>query len=304
MLMPDAPFGLAPTGQPAPMQEGEFTPAARNQEVHFATCEIDPPSQNYIDVDDTFFCGFLPQNTVTNGPIINLRILRPKGQIELVQFAMVGTSGGTYFTQSFKTREGYLLSAEILPGAGVAANTFQFATLSIRRGGSGITNEQRLLISDYLTTNIGASWPERPTQRPSSGPGIVFSVAVGNPAAGSDWLFTSPVAQRFSVTYITATLATSATVATRTASLVISDAVAALATIDSLSTQAAGLTNTYSGLNGAFQGGTGLTHFYWPIPQPTLLGSGWRIASLTNNIQAGDQWSLIRLGGILWADYI
>jgi hypothetical protein len=303
-MMADPPYGLGPTGQPAPMQDGDFTPAARNQEVHFATCEIDPPSQNYIDVDDVFVLSYLPFGTENSGPTCNLRILRPKGQIELVQFQAPATSGNSLASVTVRTREGYLLSAEVTTGALGGTGWFEYVMLAIRRGGSAVVNEQRLLIADYISPNVGVGWPERPTQRPAAGPGAIASLAVGNPSAGADWVFTNASTQRFLCNFVCATLAAANSGSARTVTLQISDGANNMALIDCPTTQAINTTVTYSGMSGGFSGGTAGLHLYWPLPTSVMIGTNWKIGTITGGIQAGDQWSAIRLGGLLWADLL
>lgn len=296
-------YGLPPTGQPAPMQEGEFIPASKNVDVHFAACEIDPPSANYIDVDDSFLLTVV--SNFGQQVTVNMRILRPHGRIETVSLTAQnpGAAFSTYST--FKPeREGYLLSAEAVLNSVLTAGSLVYVQLSIRRGTNININDHRVLIGDYITTTQGASWPDRPARRGPEGPGMLLSQAVSSPAAGADWSYAVPALQRLSLTMVQAQLVTSAAAATRTATLKITDGANTLALIDATTTQIASLTNQYTGYGNGFPAGSGGTHLYWPLPSPLILGPTWTIGTVTNNIQAADQWSLIRLSGLYWADYL
>lgn len=300
---PQGPYGAPPSGQPGPMQDGDFTPAVRNASVHFATCEIDPPTALYIDVDDQFVLGAI--SDVNPGAVTcNLRILRPHGQIETVKIEVNLVTVNTLVTQTIGTREGYLLSAHIAPSAGFNANVLAYCFLAMQRGGSARAQQSRLLIAGYPKISTGLSWPDHQPVLAADGPGCTVAFAVGNPAAGADWAFTLSGQYRMQVNYVCATLTTSAAVATRTAALKISNGATTLAIVDSPTTQAASLANTYSGVFGGFSGGTGGTHLYWPLSTPTIIGGGYTIGTTTSNIQAADQWSAIVVGGIVWADIL
>jgi hypothetical protein len=276
------------------MQDGDFTPAERNRYVHVASCEIDPPIANYVTVDDVWILGAATY-FVSQSVTAQLRIMRPNGEVKSVQLQLKVTANSSITTMVQNELEGYLLSAAITPVASQSPADFTYVWLGIQRNGSGRSNFYRQLIGDYVNSNFGPSWPDREARRPTDLAGALIEQTVANPAAGADWSFAMLGVTRATFCTVFAQLVTSANVATRTAALQITDGANVLAIVDSTTTQVASLTTQYTGYCSSPLGGTGGTHAYWPLPAPLILRPGWTIGSLTNNIQAGDQWSLIRL---------
>jgi hypothetical protein len=100
-----------------------------------------------------------------------------------------------------------------------------------------------------------------------------------NPSAGADVSVVVPAGQRWSAGTFTATLTTSATVATRAVTLVIDDGANIVYSAPGVpASQAASLTQVYS----------------FTLPALTL-NPTWRIRTVTGSIQAADQWSLVAL---------
>jgi hypothetical protein len=117
------------------------------------------------------------------------------------------------------------------------------------------------------------------------------TVTVPNPAAGADWSLTVPASEVWSLVTITATLTTSAAVANRAPSLVVSDGNVRYARMPAIQTQAASLVGIttwgpygQSGLTGLIARG---------ILPVAALGPGETIGTLTDLIDVGDQWSAI-----------
>lgn len=300
---PQGPYGKPPSGQPAPFDPNDFAVAQKNRDVNFRTCEVDPPSPFYVDVDDIWELGTL-QFSNSASIRANIRILRPHGGIETVQIPLGGLSAGAAATITRVEREGYVLSANITWETSAPGFGPWFAWLKITRAGTGVPNVARTLIAGYLDNHSTLSWPEHIPQRPAEGAGFIINNSVGNPAAGVDWVFTNPTGARATVMGVFAQLVTSAAAATRTATLKITDGANIAFLVDATATQIASITNQYTGYCGGFAGGSGGTHIYWPLPAPYLLGTGWTIGTVTNNIQAADQWSLIRVATLTLVDTI
>jgi hypothetical protein len=300
---PQGPYGKPPSGQPAPMQEGDFTPAARNHLVSVGECEVDPPIWLYVTVEDIFVLAAFSIASNTNVQA-NIRLLKPKGGVEQIILSIPATNAGGVTSTSQQAREGYLLSAELLSNTAGALNYPCFAWLALNRGGTAANLGHRLITAGYLNNNFGPSYPERAPMRPTDGAGTVTVQLVGNPAAGSDWSFAIPGNSRFQLTAVHAKLVTSSTAGTRTASLQFKDGSGnVLGIIDATATQALSTTIDYTGITGAFAGGGGGVHNYWPLP-PITLGQSFTIGTTTANLAAGDQWSAITLTGLTWVDYL
>ena len=124
---------------------------------------------------------------------------------------------------------------------------------------------------------------------------------VTTPAAGADFSATVPGGFVWRPLAVTAKLVTSATVATRSVSLKITDQTNVLAQFAPFGTQAASLTATYSWANGAASAGTAAGGGVVTTGLPDMaLPSGYQLASVTAAIDTTDQWSNV----IVWVEEV
>lgn len=121
-------------------------------------------------------------------------------------------------------------------------------------------------------------------------------VPVTNPAAGANFTFISAGLGPLRVMALAFTLTTSAVVANRTVSIEADDATDTVYRLPAGSVQAASLVGRYGAAEGLSAVPTvGLA---WSISWPSggiVLDQGWRLRSVVDNIDAGDQLSAIRL---------
>jgi hypothetical protein len=145
-------------------------------------------------------------------------------------------------------------------------------------------------ISRFLDTGLALTTP-------GSIPSPPFSQNIGipNPAAGADFTFTAPVGVSWRIKYISGILSTSAVVATRQPRFTFTDPFPIPLGITGEHSQAASLIVTYLWYPGAnFLDGSGLPLLVKVQPIPDIILSGGNIiASLTQNLQAGDTWTAI-----------
>ena len=120
---------------------------------------------------------------------------------------------------------------------------------------------------------------------------IVQSVAA--PSAGQSWATTVPAGHVWDLLGVFASLVSDANAADRSVRLQLGDGNVTFLELPAPAVQAASLTRRYTWLRdvGAYSGGSGLVA---PLPYTSLL-PGWTIAATVDNIQAGDQWSTVRL---------
>lgn len=129
-------------------------------------------------------------------------------------------------------------------------------------------------------------------------PVVVDRILVATPAAGAEWSVTLPGNQIWEVRSITATLVTSAAVATRRPSLVIDDQTTTFMRLVSGITSAASLTTVWSWVNGYdLETGASGSAVTDPFPADLTLPAGHRIRSVTAAIDVADQWSSIVVWG-------
>ncbi len=122
------------------------------------------------------------------------------------------------------------------------------------------------------------------------------TVLVPNPAAGVDWSVAVPGGKLWVVDSITAVLATSAVVANRFANLIVSDGSADVFSLPPNAAQAASLARTLSWVS-TYSGPSTFTNGNrWSNGFPSwYLDGGYTIRTVTQAIDAGDQWSAIAL---------
>ena len=140
-----------------------------------------------------------------------------------------------------------------------------------------------------------------PSTAPATDPGWRFGtgaplvVAVPNPAAGAEWQWSAPSDRLAEVQAVTATLTSSATVATRVPQLAFESAGALLmAQAVNASKQAASLAWRYVWWWGGGAAVAGVDLVYTPMPR-LLLPPGAKVLATTAGLAAGDQWSAITL---------
>lgn len=120
-------------------------------------------------------------------------------------------------------------------------------------------------------------------------------VTIANPAAGAEFTIQPPGGALWRVVGLAFRLVTDVTVADRNVNLSINDQTDTYTECRSGVDQAASLTGRYSAFSGAAVGGFAITLVNIALPTGgAILQPGHRLMSRTVNIQAGDQFSLIR----------
>jgi hypothetical protein len=214
--------------------------------------------------------------------------------------AIAGTYGNVTLVTNLA--EGFLLSlSAIAASANQRGQTFARALLL--RAGVIVKNLTVALVSDYVTSAQGASWPSGRQITPIESNGAVRTFSVGNPAAGADWNLLVPVGARWRLMATNAQLVTSAAVATRVPELQFQAAAVPIATFTPNGTVAASLTAQVSGSSSVATNVAGVTDVMIPIGGPIYLLGNQLIQSVTRNIQAADQWSNIRVVVEEWLDF-
>lgn len=129
--------------------------------------------------------------------------------------------------------------------------------------------------------------------------GAIGVFTQGNPAAGADFSFTFPAGVHHLLD-VAAVLVTSATVANRGVKFQLQDAAGnVLGTWGANFAHAASLTLNYSApatIAGQTDPNGNFGAIVVPMPDSIQVVAGWKLLSLTSNIQVGDQWSAIHFG--------
>jgi hypothetical protein len=257
---------------------------------HFRRRHIAPPTGLYVTLDDVIlFQGWAPLATT---PVrLSIRMLTPEGEVISVFYTInVAANGVTATTKSITNLEGFILSmsAEVLSGLAGAV----WVNVVIQRGlGSGDATQGLNLLQGYPSLTDTLSWPQAPPAKSIDGRGLANVVAVGNPAAGADYSIIVPAGVNWLVRSLRVQLVTSAAVANRFVTLRLDDGAGNIfADITGGVAQTASLTVLYTFANG-LQPSANNSVTNTGLPTELRMPGGFRIRTVTANIQAADQFS-------------
>jgi hypothetical protein len=148
-----------------------------------------------------------------------------------------------------------------------------------------------VLIQGYLSAYKNLAWPPGVTEDPAGGVGAIVSVTGTTPGAGSEINETVPAGVIWQLKTFIYKLTTSATVANRTSHLIIDDGANVLLNSASVIAQVASNGLTYNTGDDAFSL-TVADNMVWLQSVASLrLLPGYRLRTLTTNLQAGDQYT-------------
>ena len=153
------------------------------------------------------------------------------------------------------------------------------------------------LLAAYLTDGKTLSWPPGVHEDFTEGKGLVRLVTGTDPAAGAEILEAVPANARWRILSLRAVLVADATVLNRSARFVVDNGAAQFYETLHPPNQAASETRVYNAAPGmnqetAFDGSAVLR---LNLPPEMYLFQGYRIGSVTGNLQAGDNWGPPRL---------
>ena len=316
---------LPAPGQPKTGPDANFKQGSVPNLVTFQFEEVAPPSAIYIQRDDVLVIegatqvspevltitarillpyaqaagqpDQLPAGGVAGGPIVG------PGYIQTLQRTLSVPLNLSNALLGIQLLEGYLLSIAVT--AAVATNRGDtFVRVWLHRGAvvSQSPNVFFPLLADYVTAFAMVGWPEGRLLSPTDGAGRLVRYTIGNPAAGSDFTITSSSAGRVRVRSMKATFTASATVANRFPSFQLGSAVEFQ--VQDTAADTASQVVTYSLCSGgtSSRGGGNPIFVVAPLPGPAIERPSAVLASSTQGIQVGDQWSAISLDTEEWMD--
>ncbi len=263
---------------------------SRPRETEFTNRFVQPPSAFYVDRDDLLF---IRAASSVAGTIfrIGARILAAQdGTVRRWQQDLAPTVDRTPVQNGFPLLEGALLGINVHLEAGASGDSWNYATVGLAQGLEPIALSFHQLARGYLSETAPLIWPWGDYREPMQGRGITLFNNVMAPVVGTDHLFTVPAFARQSLRTARLELVTSATVANRRVIFQVADDVGSVI-FESASdfVQAASLTIFYQLAHwGDWRGNlNGRIPVDWP-PE-LLLPSGFQLRTLTEGIQAGDQ---------------
>jgi hypothetical protein len=251
---------------------------------------IASPFQFTTNGDDNL--RIVSQNSATGVTIaIQGRRLDDKGLI--IPFAHVHTpnTDRSAKTQDYLFGAGALLNLTVFVSAGTPLVGQTFVKLQLIRGITGATVVLGTLLQGYVTPQLHLGWPGSPIVQSTDGPGCLRTILGSDPAAGQEISELVPTGARWELKAIGAGFTTDGTVAARRPGLVFNDGVANYGRIPSSLNQDASEFFGHTWTQGvALPIFAGVGYGYGPLPTGKYLLAAWRIKTITENLQAGDNW--------------
>lgn len=219
------------------------------------------------------------------------RILLRDGRVVAFQHSHTPNTDRTAKTEDFGISDGWLLSAQVTASTGAPRRGQCFVSLQFARGQTGAKVSLGTLAQGYVGTGYGIGWPGTAITSPVEGPGVIRSITGTNPAAGADIFETVPTNARWRLLSLVATLVTNAVAGARIPELILDNGALGHWRADPSGTQAANVTQRYTAGDGAGRYAATGSNSMWALPVDAMLMGGFRIATLTAALDAGDDWS-------------
>jgi len=191
--------------------------------------------------------------------------------------------------------EGELLGVSARVSVGTSRDGWTYATIELGTGSGGQFQAYDVLAGDCITATRRVSWPGSGLRGPLDAAGVIRSITGSTPAAGAEIAESVPTGARWELLAFGANLVTSATVANRGPAIVLDDGanvffrgpmnVNEVASGTFLNYWSEGLLVSAGAPNNIVNGS---------LPANNRLGAGHRIRTVTQSIQAGDQWGTVQ----------
>lgn len=272
--------------------EPPFVPQGQtSQELDLADL-LSGPGLVYITLQDRLLVSIANLNTATTPHALSLRIMRPDGVLVLMSFAPAAGNGS--FSQSiFDLVEGFLLDAT-LTGASTGASTGAYGLVALFRGQSvanGVV--EHVLCKGYYNGTVPLCYPFSTQERTVPGQGIINSVQIANPPAGSAFSHTVGVGLRERVLSLSFLFTSAVAVATREVVIIVTDGVNTVGQFPANISQAASLAIQYTASAAPYGSAIIANEGQIALPPDLRLAAGFTLNGTAANIQAADQFSAI-----------
>lgn len=223
------------------------------------------------------------------------RFLHLDGRIEPFRETHTPNTDRTAGTSTFRRAEGWLLECSVLVSTGAPVRGQTFVRVDLVRGLGVVDTVLAPLFADYVTSAHRPGYPFTGVRSPLEGPGALRSVLGTNPAAAAEISETVPTGARWTLYGATFVFVTDGNAANREVAIVLTDGTNILATSSAGFSNTASLTKRY--VAAPYGAGTAPlqgTDRQIVLP-PFRLLAGWKITTVTTNIQAGDDYAAPRL---------
>ena len=220
------------------------------------------------------------------------RFLTPDGTITAARHDHTPNSDRTVVTTESALGVGAVLNLVVYATGATPRIGQTFVIVQLIRGRGAAAVVLGILLQGYVTSTQALAWPGSPILTSLEGNGYPRDVFGTNPAAGQEISETVPTGARWQLLLFQAQFTASATVATRRPSLSYNIGGQQVG-------RSVNVTDITASQSGTFNWATGfpLTAPIQPginnaaLPNELVLLAGDSVATITTNLQAGDQWT-------------
>lgn len=243
----------------------------------------------YIQRDDQLFIRTRSSLAVHVNVAVRLQ-LPEDGRVVPQLFDVVTVADRSEQLSIFGLAEGFALGVVAFSLDAALDEGAVYIEVGLIRGGAGLLARVQVFFAGYLGQGDALTWPHV-TQEPAHVPPGRVRVIVGtNPAAGAESIETVPTGAHWLLYSWRIQLVTAVAVANRRLHLVLDDGGSILLDSACADTQAASLTRNYNaGLWGYAPIGVP-PELYISAPNLIHLEGGFRIRTITENLQAADDY--------------
>ena len=262
--------------------------------ISFLTDRIPPPAPLYIDGQDEL--QILINANAPSEYLLQTRLLRPDGSI-LTHSETLRNLTSNYANNNVTIRltEGFLLSVTLTSNSGETQPGTVWASAIINKDQFNPNTARQVLFQGHLTTRRALTWPNGPMEAPTDGAGFLDVISSADPAAGAEVnvvLSTTTICEIISAS---AQLVTDATAATRTVSWATDDGTNIYGQYVEPAGQIASLTCQHSFGQGCGPASLANVVFHTAAPVGLRVPAFHRLRTITNGLQAGDNWGVCRI---------
>lgn len=226
------------------------------------------------------------------------------GRIEAFSEVHTANTNRTAASNTYGRARGWLTDLSVLVSGATPQRGQTFVRVDVVRGLGAGAIALSTLIQGYVTATQRLAYPGSPVSDSLTGPGALRSLTGTDPAANTEISETVPTGARWRFVSLRATLTTDATAGNRVIGLTFDDGTNIYGGAFANYNQAASLAFAYYFSNTGLNHAQASTDAMISTPANVVLPAGHRLRTLTNNIQATDNWGAPQYGVEEWLEAI
>lgn len=266
------------------------------------THHIKPDYGFYVQADDRLLC-------IVHSSVASLVVrfggyfLAYDGTVKQYAIEISPTSDRAATTATQFFGEGFILSCTAQLVTGNANRGQCYVRARVQRGSGTTALPIARLMAGYLTDDFTPSFPYGRIEGPLEGPGMIRSITGTDPAAGAEISESVPTGARWRMDAARWSFVTDGTVANRNPVVVIDDGTTIIIEWGSNNNpQTATITRIWDLRASGFAETLGSTRAQIHVDRWPIMMAGYRLRTVTNSLQAGDNYGAPQLQVEEWLE--